>query len=116
MDEALAVAHVLGAQIAVSARDVGPILRAAAEHDGIVFHVLSAVSRDPNNGVSPRRTGPHLGPLAVEGYRSDLRNCDALAHLGTSGDEPTRTFNPKVPGSRPGRPTKWQVSALLVPP
>ncbi len=40
MDEALAVAHVLGAQIAVSARDVGPILRAAAEHDGIVFHIL----------------------------------------------------------------------------
>ena len=40
MVEALAVAHVLGAQIAVSARDVGPNLMAAAEHDGIVFHVL----------------------------------------------------------------------------
>lgn len=38
--EALAVAEVLDAGIAVSALDVGPALRAAAIEDGIEFHVL----------------------------------------------------------------------------
>lgn len=41
MVEALAAAHQLDAEIAVSRDDVGPGLRAAAEHDGITFHVLS---------------------------------------------------------------------------
>jgi hypothetical protein len=40
MVEALATAHALGASIAVSHHDVGPNLKAAAEHDGIAFHVL----------------------------------------------------------------------------
>jgi hypothetical protein len=40
MVEALAAAHALDAAIAVSSADVGPNLRAAAEHDGIEFHVL----------------------------------------------------------------------------
>jgi hypothetical protein len=40
MVEALAAAHALGAAIAVSRHDVGPNLRAAAEHDGIPFHVV----------------------------------------------------------------------------
>lgn len=40
MVEALAAAHALGAAIAVSREDVGPNLEAAAEHDGIPFHVL----------------------------------------------------------------------------
>lgn len=40
MVEALAAAHELGAGIAVSSSDVGPALRAAAEHDAIDFHVL----------------------------------------------------------------------------
>jgi len=40
MVEALASAHQLGAGIAVSTRDVGPNLRAAALADGVVFHVL----------------------------------------------------------------------------
>lgn len=40
MVEALAAAHRLGADIAVSAHDVGPSLRAAAEADGITFHTL----------------------------------------------------------------------------
>ena len=40
MAEALAAAHALDAAIAVSEYDVGPNLRAAAEHDGIAFHVL----------------------------------------------------------------------------
>ena len=40
MVEALAAAHELGAAIAVSEHDVGPNLRAAAEHDGIAFHTL----------------------------------------------------------------------------
>lgn len=40
MVEALAAAHALGAAIAVSEHDVGPNLRAAAENDGIGFHVL----------------------------------------------------------------------------
>ncbi len=40
MVEALAAAHALDAGIAVSRDDVGPGLRAAAEHDGIDFHVL----------------------------------------------------------------------------
>lgn len=40
MVEALAAAHELGAVIAVSEHDVGPALRAAAEHDGIGFHTL----------------------------------------------------------------------------
>lgn len=40
MVEALAAAHALGAPLAVSRHDVGPNLKAAAEHDGIAFHVL----------------------------------------------------------------------------
>lgn len=40
MIEALAAAHLLGRAIAVSHNDVGPNLRAAAEADGIAFHVL----------------------------------------------------------------------------
>lgn len=39
MVEALAAAHALGASIAVSRHDIGPNLKAAAEHDGIAFHV-----------------------------------------------------------------------------
>ena len=40
MVEALAAAHALDAAIAVSERDVGPNLQAAAAHDGITFHIL----------------------------------------------------------------------------
>jgi hypothetical protein len=40
MTEALAAAQVLHAAIAVSHHDVGPHLQAAAEHDGVPFHVL----------------------------------------------------------------------------
>lgn len=40
MVEALAAAHTLGADIAVSEHDVGPQLRAAALDDDITFHVL----------------------------------------------------------------------------
>jgi hypothetical protein len=40
MAEALAAAHRLGAAIAVSRHDVGPNLKAAAEADGVAFHVL----------------------------------------------------------------------------
>ena len=40
MVEALAAAHTLHVGIAVSAGDVGPSLQAAAESDGIAFHVL----------------------------------------------------------------------------
>ena len=40
MVEALAAAHTLDAAIAVSSADVGPNLRAAAEHDGIAFHAI----------------------------------------------------------------------------
>jgi hypothetical protein len=40
MVEALAAAHQLGQSIAVSHNDVGPNLRAAAEADGVAFHVL----------------------------------------------------------------------------
>ena len=40
MAEALAAAHHLGAALAVSRHDVGPNLRAAAEADGVDFHVL----------------------------------------------------------------------------
>lgn len=40
MVEALAAAHNLGADIAVSHHDVGPNLRAAALDDGVTFHVL----------------------------------------------------------------------------
>ncbi|HEX6597632.1 MAG TPA: hypothetical protein VF045_11885 [Acidimicrobiales bacterium] len=40
MVEALAAAHRLGKAIAVSRNDVGPSLRAAAEADGVTFHIL----------------------------------------------------------------------------
>ncbi|HUP68553.1 MAG TPA: hypothetical protein VM142_01935 [Acidimicrobiales bacterium] len=40
MVEALAAAHRLGQAIAVSHNDVGPNLQAAAEADGVAFHVL----------------------------------------------------------------------------
>jgi hypothetical protein len=38
--EALAAAHRLGTAIAVSRNDVGPSLRAAAEADGVAFHIV----------------------------------------------------------------------------
>lgn len=40
MAEALTAAHALGAAIAVSRHDVGPNLKAAAEHDHVAFHVM----------------------------------------------------------------------------
>ena len=40
MTEARAAAHALGAGIAVSRDDVGPNLKAAAEADRIIFHVI----------------------------------------------------------------------------
>jgi len=40
MVEALAAAHHLGRSIAVSHNDVGPNLRAAAEADGVTFHIV----------------------------------------------------------------------------
>jgi hypothetical protein len=40
MVEALAAAHRLGADIAVSRHDVGPNLRAAARADRVEFHIL----------------------------------------------------------------------------
>jgi hypothetical protein len=40
MVEALAAAHRLSGGIAVSTQDVGPNLRAAAESDGVAFHIL----------------------------------------------------------------------------
>ncbi len=40
MAEALAAAHALGGAIAVSIRDVGPNLKAAAEHDRVPFNIL----------------------------------------------------------------------------
>ncbi len=40
MVEALAAAHRLGLAIAVSRDDVGPNLRAAADADGVLFHIL----------------------------------------------------------------------------
>ena len=40
MVEALAAAHRLGQEIAVSHNDVGPNLRAAAEADGVTFHIV----------------------------------------------------------------------------
>lgn len=40
MVEALSAAHHLGGSIAVSRDDVGPNLRAAADADGVSFHIL----------------------------------------------------------------------------
>jgi hypothetical protein len=40
MVEALATANALNAAIAVSRHDAGPMLQAAAESDGLAFHVL----------------------------------------------------------------------------
>jgi hypothetical protein len=40
MAEALAAAHALHAAIAVSSHDVGPNLKAAAEHDDVAFHIV----------------------------------------------------------------------------
>ncbi len=40
MVEALAAAQALDAAIAVSRHDVGPNLKAAAEHDRVTFHIL----------------------------------------------------------------------------
>ena len=40
MAEALTAAQTLGAAIAVSRHDVGPNLKAAAEHDHVAFHIL----------------------------------------------------------------------------
>jgi hypothetical protein len=40
MAEALAAAHGLGGDIAVSRHDVGPNLEAAGEHDHVTLHVL----------------------------------------------------------------------------
>lgn len=40
MAEALAAAHALGGAIAVSSRDIGPNLKAAAERDRVSFNIL----------------------------------------------------------------------------
>ncbi len=40
MAEALTAAQALGAAIAVSRHDVGPNLKAAAEHDHVAFHIV----------------------------------------------------------------------------
>jgi hypothetical protein len=40
MAEALTAAQALGAAIAVSRHDVGPSLKAAAEHDQVAFHIV----------------------------------------------------------------------------
>jgi lipid-binding SYLF domain-containing protein len=40
MAEALAAAQTLGGSIAVSSHDVGPNLKAAAEHDHVTFTIL----------------------------------------------------------------------------
>lgn len=40
MAEALTAAHALRAAIAVSRHDVGPNLKAAAEHDHVAFHIM----------------------------------------------------------------------------
>jgi hypothetical protein len=40
MAEALAAAQSLGGAIAVSSRDIGPNLKAAAERDGVPFNIL----------------------------------------------------------------------------
>lgn len=40
MAEALAAAHTLDAAIAVSGRDVGPNLKASAQHDQVAFQIL----------------------------------------------------------------------------
>lgn len=40
MAEALAAAHGLGRAIAVSRHDIGPNLQAAAEADGVAFHIV----------------------------------------------------------------------------
>jgi len=40
MAEALTAAEVIGAAIAVSNHDVGPNLKAAAEHDHVAFHIV----------------------------------------------------------------------------
>ncbi|MDE3202839.1 MAG: hypothetical protein KGQ66_01305 [Acidobacteriota bacterium] len=40
MAEALTAARALGAAIAVSRHDVGPNLKAAAEHDRVAFHIV----------------------------------------------------------------------------
>lgn len=40
MAEALAAAQTLGGAIAVSSQDVGPNLKAAAEHDHVAFNIL----------------------------------------------------------------------------
>jgi hypothetical protein len=40
MAEALTAAQALGAAIAVSSHDVGPNLKASAEHDHVPFHIM----------------------------------------------------------------------------
>ena len=40
MAEALSATEALGASIAVSSHDVGPHLKAAAEHDRVAFHIV----------------------------------------------------------------------------
>jgi hypothetical protein len=40
MAESLAASQALGGAIAVSSHDVGPNLKAAAEHDDVTFHIL----------------------------------------------------------------------------
>ena len=50
------------------------------------------------------------------GLRPTSHFCDTVRRRATRRNGLTSTFNPKVPGSRPGRPTSSNKYGLSVPP
>ena len=65
----------------------------------------AADARRPNECVAMRLTKSQL--VSANALDCDLHQpfCDTVRRSATRGNASTRTFNPKVPGSRPGRPT-----------
>jgi hypothetical protein len=62
-------------------------------------------SSRPNKWVAMRLT--LLPPVSTQFQNSGFYQqlCDAVRRAATRRNALTRTVNPKVPGSRPGRPT-----------
>jgi hypothetical protein len=92
-------------------------IRFGAERDSrnaLRFASGQAISGGPNKGVAARLTPLQPVLTRPSSCGSHLQLCDSVRRSRTRRNALTRTFNPKVPGSRPGRPTR-STRGVLVP-
>ena len=73
-------------------------------------------ARCPNKCVAIRLV--LFEPVSANARNGSLNQqfCDAVRRVATRRNALTRTFNPKVPGSRPGRPTRSEAPGCTSPP